>query len=206
MRQLERVRAEWGAFLDKAKASYIAKNCGRRVLDVGCGKGVYAEFLAERGFEVLGIDSETNLLPRRGKASYAVADVYSLPFKDSSFDTVLCLDVLEHLEDDVSGLREAARVARRNIVATVPNACVPRAFKLVGVTWCSREDPTHVRYYSEAELRELFKKVSLKPEIISWYPGSNTLIGLVKLVLRKIGVFPDYMVVATKDVKRPVPR
>src|ERR1043166_2084581 len=44
-----------------------------------------------------------------------------LPFQDRSFDSVVALDVLEHLYDPAQVLREAFRVSRKRVIVSVPN-------------------------------------------------------------------------------------
>jgi 2-polyprenyl-3-methyl-5-hydroxy-6-metoxy-1,4-benzoquinol methylase len=48
-------------------------------------------------------------------------NVESLSFEDKSFDTVLCLEVLEHTHDPVSALKELVRVTRKDLIISVPN-------------------------------------------------------------------------------------
>lgn len=89
---------------------------GLRLLDVGCGTGHHMAILSERGFEVAGVDgSEEMIAHARAKnpgAGIEVADVDSLPFPDSSFDFVLCVEVLRYLPDFTRCVNEIARVLK----------------------------------------------------------------------------------------------
>lgn len=93
---------------------------GSRLLDVGCGPGVYAEWLAGIGYEVFPLDPiEAHLLEaarRPGLGGTAVrADARALPFAGAAFDAVLLLGPLYHLTERADRLRawrEARRVAR----------------------------------------------------------------------------------------------
>ena len=80
-----------------------------RVLDVGAGEGVLVEKYRAQGRNVVGVDANYES-PSVKKASLA-----SLPFEDGSFDAVLCLDVLEHLDllDQAPALREIKRLSHR---------------------------------------------------------------------------------------------
>ncbi len=84
-----------------------------RILDVGCGTGANLEMLAQFG-ESEGVDVSDDALEfckAKGlKAHKGLAE--SLPFQDESFDVVTALDVVEHLDDDVAGLREMHRVLK----------------------------------------------------------------------------------------------
>jgi SAM-dependent methyltransferase len=84
-----------------------------RILDVGCGTGANLEMLAQFG-ESEGVDVSDDALEfcrRKGlKAHKGLAE--KLPFPDESFDVVTALDVVEHLDDDVAGLKEMHRVLK----------------------------------------------------------------------------------------------
>jgi 2-polyprenyl-3-methyl-5-hydroxy-6-metoxy-1,4-benzoquinol methylase len=75
-----------------------------RALDVGCGVGRHAHYLATRGFQCVGIDaSESGLAYARGQASasglsidYRAGTFYDLPFGNQSFDAVVAWNVLYH--------------------------------------------------------------------------------------------------------------
>jgi ubiquinone biosynthesis O-methyltransferase len=93
---------------------------GAAVLDLGCGGGFMAVALAERGAKVTGIDpSESAVGAARRHAkengldiNYQISGGESLPFADGAFDIVVCVDVLEHVEDLQRVLSEVRRVLR----------------------------------------------------------------------------------------------
>jgi len=86
-----------------------------RILDVGCGTGANLEMLAQFG-EAEGVDVSDDALEfcrAKGlKTHKGLAE--KLPFADESFDLVTALDVVEHLDDDVSGLKEMNRVLKKD--------------------------------------------------------------------------------------------
>jgi ubiquinone/menaquinone biosynthesis C-methylase UbiE len=98
------------------------------VLDVGGGPGVYAEWLAERGFEVHLVDGSplhVEEATRRGAGRFtaALGDARALDERDAAFDAVLLMGPLYHLTergDRIAALREARRVVRTGgvLVAT----------------------------------------------------------------------------------------
>jgi ubiquinone/menaquinone biosynthesis C-methylase UbiE len=83
------------------------------VLDDGCGKGEWLDYLKE-GTLAVGIDIEpTNIDEARALFAkthqFLVADARYLPFRGNSFDLILCRDVLEHVTDKARALTELAR-------------------------------------------------------------------------------------------------
>jgi SAM-dependent methyltransferase len=95
-----------------------------RILDAGCGSGRNMVELARHG-EVTGVElSRTSAEIARGRHLGEVVEgsVLEMPFAPDSFDLAVCLDVIEHLEDDRAALRELRRVLRPGgaLLVTVP--------------------------------------------------------------------------------------
>ena len=89
------------------------------VLDVGCGNGFITRRL--RAKRVVGLDaSEEALTHFEGEAILGSVD--RLPFDDRSFDAIVCVEVLEHLNDEMfaKAVRELNRVAKKFLVIGVP--------------------------------------------------------------------------------------
>lgn len=99
------------------------------VADIGCGPGVFTRYLSARARQVLSADIDLESL-KRVKArhqklentSFLTVDADRLPFPDECLNTLLLLEVLEHLTDDAAALREMCRVLRPGgkIVLSVP--------------------------------------------------------------------------------------
>jgi SAM-dependent methyltransferase len=124
---------------------------GARALDVGCGTGANGPVLAARAAFAVGIDASPVPLGlgERTHAARLRGDANALPFPDGSFDLVVALDVLEHLDDDAGGARELYRVLRPGGVALI---FVP-ALRLL---WGLQDDVSHHRRrYGRAQLRAL---------------------------------------------------
>jgi 2-polyprenyl-3-methyl-5-hydroxy-6-metoxy-1,4-benzoquinol methylase len=95
-----------------------------RVLDVGCGMGRLVLALRRRGVDARGLDIAPRTIEQaeqQAPGCFEVGSILDLPHPDGSFDAVLCLDVLEHLDErDVPGaLAELHRVTRSAVVATI---------------------------------------------------------------------------------------
>ncbi len=102
-------------FLDDIMASMHVPDGRRpRILDVGCGTGANLELLANYG-EAEGVDVSEDALKfcrERGLTNVKLGAAEHLPYADKSFDLVTALDVVEHLDNDVAGLKEMQRVLR----------------------------------------------------------------------------------------------
>jgi SAM-dependent methyltransferase len=105
------------------------------LLDCACGRGFYLRYYREVSSEVrlVGLELDADII-RKAQANVGALNVallrgniYHLPFEDASFDGVILSEILEHVEDDVRGLREVYRVLKPHGVTaiTVPNANYP---------------------------------------------------------------------------------
>ncbi len=97
------------------------------ILDVGCGEGFTLNRLKENGTgkKLEGIEYKKDAI-ELGKKTYpdikiTEGSIYDLPYKDNSFDLVLCTEVLEHLDDPSKALEELVRVSKKYLVLSVPN-------------------------------------------------------------------------------------
>jgi 2-polyprenyl-3-methyl-5-hydroxy-6-metoxy-1,4-benzoquinol methylase len=90
------------------------KSCGHKVLDLGCGMGHYSKYMADKGFEVVGVDFSEGMLEIARKLNpssrFINCDVCALPDSlDNDFDGVVLAFVLQHLskEEAVNCLNNA---------------------------------------------------------------------------------------------------
>jgi SAM-dependent methyltransferase len=95
-----------------------------RILDAGCGSGRNMVELARHG-TVTGVelaDASVSLARERGAGEVIAGSVLEMPFEADSFDLAASLDVIEHLEDDLTALRELRRVVAPggSLLITVP--------------------------------------------------------------------------------------
>ncbi len=135
-----------------------------RTLDIGCGDGSVLEALRARTSEFVGVDRSPAAVEltraRVPGAAVVEADVQeALPFPDASFDSVLMLDVVEHLNNPIAAIREIRRVLRPRgfLAVTTPNANSPIRH-LRGSKWFGVADPGHVTLYTSFTLRHLLER------------------------------------------------
>ena len=87
---------------------------GRRLLDVGGGTGNYAQALRDEGWDVVVCDSSPDMLARAAAKGLETveADAQALPFDAESFDALICVSMLHHVDDRPRALAEQRRVLR----------------------------------------------------------------------------------------------
>jgi len=121
---------------------------GKTVVDVGAGTGYGVCLLREAGADfVIGID------PNPFPPYVLKGEGEDLP--EDLCDWVICIDVIEHVQDDVKFFQHLLKVARIGLFLTTPNYNVYHA-----------DNESHIREYTPEELRELL--TGLKYEIWNW--------------------------------------
>jgi len=95
------------------------------VVEIGCGTGHFAGWLAERAMRVAGLDRSPAMLREMHRncpgVPVVLGDADHLPFRDGAVDLALFVTTLEFLDDPPKALAEAVRVARQGIVLVVLN-------------------------------------------------------------------------------------
>ncbi|KAI9031423.1 putative methyltransferase [Hyaloraphidium curvatum] len=103
------------------------------VLDVGCGPGTITADLAliVKDGKVVALDEAEGILAQAAKAcdaagaknvEFKAGDVHALPFEDGTFDVVHAHQVLQHVRDPVSALKEMKRVTKKGGIVAVRDA------------------------------------------------------------------------------------
>ena len=110
--------------------------CGR-VLENGCGVGMYVEKLAPHAGTVIGLeyDFERTVEARLNSPNILNAAGERLPFPDESFDLILSHEVIEHVQDDAAAVSEMVRALKPGgrVVIFCPNRGYP--FETHGIYW-----------------------------------------------------------------------
>ncbi len=108
------------ARLHKKKAEYLFGLIGDylskkgKIMDLGCGSGVFTKRLIDEGYKVTPVDVVAKLKTEGVKE--IIYDGKHLPFPDKEFDQILMITVLHHVSHYQDLLREVARVSREIII------------------------------------------------------------------------------------------
>ncbi|MEA2512156.1 MAG: hypothetical protein QOJ59_1643 [Thermomicrobiales bacterium] len=149
-----------------------------RILDAGCGTGQMLKCLESHG-EAIGIDSSPQAIGyarERGVKRLVRGSITDPPFRNGSFDCVVSLDVIEHVDDDVDILTKLREVVKPggHLIVTVP------AFQTL---WSEHDEINqHKRRYRAGQLRHLIQEAGFDVERVSY---CNTALFLPVLAMRK---------------------
>ena len=175
----------WYTGRRKILTDFVADICRRvtdrrpRILDVGCGTGANLLMLSQFG-DAEGVDISEDALEfcrERGLANVKLGAAEKLPYDDGTFDLVTALDVVEHLDDDLSGLSEMRRVLR-------PGGRVLLFVPTFMFLWGVQDDVSnHRRRYRLPELRRVLEQAGFEVERTTY---ANITFFLPILLVRKL--------------------
>lgn len=153
------------ALVERWLAEYVPPGA-QRVYDLGCGTGALLESLQQRSYQVVGSDLRPEGLHAVKKslpdAHLVQADALQLPWAAESFDAVLMLDVLEHV-DDGAALRELYRILHLGglLILTVP---------ALPWLWSYRDEAAgHLRRYTRRQLQAVLNEAGFEVQQFRYY-------------------------------------
>jgi len=151
---------------------------GKRLLDVGCGDGRFLLQARNRYSQVQGVDISERAVEAACARGLEVRQVdinkSALPFPDGAFDTVVSLDVIEHVIDPYTFVKELGRVLEPDgyLLLSTPNIrYLKRILQLVftGRFPGTSGDPVgfdggHLHYFTSRDVAELMRQAELRTE------------------------------------------
>ena len=169
-------------------ATRFAEYLNESVLDVGCFEAPLRNLLNLKSY--IGID-----IAGKPDIKLNLENIDRLPFEDDSFMSVLCIDVLEHLDNLHFIFDELIRVSKRFIIISLPNCWsdarrpISRGkgrFKHYGLPLCKPVD-RHKWFFSLTEAKEfiVYKATELNLHIRDMFVTEKPRVGIIRL-LRKI--------------------
>ena len=172
---------------------------GDVVLDAGCGFGRHSLEFISRGARVYSMDMDMDSLRktrfsltemkkhvRGGNIQYLVnsGDALNLPFKDESFDRIICSEVMEHVRDDNLACRELTRVLKKNgrIAITVPTVFSEQIYDLLTYEYYTSPGG-HIRRYYPGELAAIMRNSGLEIYGVGFKHAYHTIWWMIRSVV-----------------------
>jgi 2-polyprenyl-3-methyl-5-hydroxy-6-metoxy-1,4-benzoquinol methylase len=149
-----------------------------KILDLGCGKNK----IKKEGAIVIGVDIDST----SGADVIHDLNKFPYPFKDNEFDEIICFDILEHLQDIPSVMKELHRIGKNGALVKIrsPHFSSPYASL----------DPTHLRGFSIFSFDCFCKNKKIIPHNINW---ELFLIKKRKIIFpkltRTVGILIDFL-------------
>ena len=160
-----------------------------RLLDIGCGFGVFADE-ARRRFETVASDvslAGTRQARERG-LDVVVSDAASLPFADASFDAVTLWDTIEHLATPLATLREVRRVLRPGGMLALSTGDVASCCaRLSGRFWHLFTLPEHRFFFSLSTLDRFLALAGLQRHAAYHRGAHYSLAYLLERIVKSLG-------------------
>ncbi|MBC7661733.1 MAG: 3-demethylubiquinone-9 3-O-methyltransferase [Chitinophagaceae bacterium] len=161
-----------------------------KVLDVGCGAGLISNKLAVDGYHMHGVDQSASSIavalrhaPAGSKVDYVAGSAFELPYADGTFDAVMLLDFLEHVNEPALAILEASRVLKPGgimLFYTFNRTFIAGLLAVKAVEFIARDCPKNFHLLSmfikPSELKDMLKSAKLetkefrglRPVIFHW--------------------------------------
>lgn len=162
----------------------------KTILDVGCGEGVLTHKWAQRldGGRIVGIDLDEPELQaawaqrKADNLEYRVLEATNLPFADGEFELASAIEVLEHVPEPATTIREMARIASRHLLVSVPREPLWRGLNMARGAYLKDlgNTPGHVNHWSKRAFVAELSKVGKVVETRSPFPWTMLLVDVAK--------------------------
>lgn len=214
--RLEKALLNVGDMALKRRAKRIVEELeihqGDKILEVGCGNGYYLSLLNRLGLKIslTGIDNDKAALfdAQRfigdEKVILVFADATKLPFGESSFDKIICSEVIEHVKNDKKVLKEIHRVLKKGGVMVLSTCNISYPFFWDPINWFLQHIfkthikrgfwsgiwSQHLRMYEKKDVEKLVKevnfKISVSETLTGWcLPFNHYIINFVARLIAK---------------------
>jgi len=155
---------------------------GKKILDVGCGPGLYASLLIKKGAVVKGMDISKELIGIAKKeapaAEFIIGDAERLPYKNSEFDIVIAPLVLHYLNSWDEALKEIHAVLKKGGVFIFSHGN-PFAEKRKRKKWFFKRFRVIEGYFDEGAKYSLWKRKNKKITLVRYHKTYATIIKLL---------------------------
>ncbi len=155
-------------WLDKIRTVLKFKKSGK-LLDVGCAFGYFVKFMKENGFDVYGIDVSEYAISRCKEIKSCRNNFFvhnlknKLPFKKNYFDVITAFDVIEHIKEYKTAVKNLVEVLNKNgiLIISTPLKEKNKPKSILNFI-LNDKDKTHISLLTENEIGNLLTKNKLK--------------------------------------------
>lgn len=171
--------------INQLRLKFLENSCslkGKRILDVGCGGGIFSEALALKGATVTGIDVNADLIAVA--ASHALDNKISIQYESTliedfdapAFDIVVCMELLEHISNPALLINHCARLLKSGgalFLSTINRTLKAYGSAIIAAEYLLKLLPrqTHDfdKFMTPAELATLLRKAGLQLETLQGF-------------------------------------
>ncbi|MCF8056358.1 MAG: class I SAM-dependent methyltransferase [Desulfocapsa sp.] len=174
----------WFSRLDRQRGvqrrcQVVQKRVGKpgRLLDVGCGTGVFINGMHQNGWQVFGSDlnrKAVELARAHLDFDIRVGELAEIHYPDNFFDVLTMWDVLEHVHDPRGTLVEVARILKPGgwAIINIPNPIGLDA-RIFGETWIGWDVPRHLHIMSPALMNRYLEESGFSPAEFLSFTGRH---------------------------------
>jgi 2-polyprenyl-3-methyl-5-hydroxy-6-metoxy-1,4-benzoquinol methylase len=145
-------KKSWGQ-INAQRLAAILHEAGDDIFDVGCATGDYVHYLNQHGYHAKGCDIKE--YPEWNEKDFLVADANCLSLPSNNVDTIICFEVLEHLQKPLNALAAMHRACRKNLILSVPNCSHYPALSDSGLNFNHYIDRSHCNFWTPDEISKL---------------------------------------------------
>ncbi len=146
----------YGKILD-----FLATRVVGQILDIGGGLGAYSLALRDRGFNVTLAELDPECLASAKRSGLPVLDMRQTHMEDlkGKFDTIILVEVLEHVENPEKFLKDAAACARKKLLMTVPMVDDFLILFNSGLTYNHIAVEDHLHHFTRNDIESMLKGI-----------------------------------------------
>ncbi len=178
----------------------LGVGAGDVMLDAGCGEGRHSFECIARGARVMSMDMDmesvrkarytmahmkkNNQAHADGRYLVQIGDALKLPYRDETFDKIICSEVMEHVPDDDSACRELSRVLKKDgrIAITVPTFISEMFFDVLTYEYFTSPGG-HIRKYVPRKLSNMMQRNGLQVYSVDFRHALHTVYWMIRCVV-----------------------
>lgn len=168
-----------------------------RILDIGCGRGLFLSIMKMHGWEVAGTERDEETAKHASvehDIQVMAGDVCRSGFEDEHFDVITLIHVLEHMDDPERMIRECNRLLKNGgmLVVAVPNLSSLQA-SFGGKDWFHLDPPYHVHHFTEQGLLRVLDRESFTIRKIKRFDLEHNPFGWLQTLWNRTGMKKNFI-------------